>query len=102
MRAISIILAAFIALFVFQIEAQQQGDLLIQTNYGKVQGVFNTPGTHRVWRGIPFATPPIGNLRWTSPRAPANWNGIKYTNTSVCLFFYFFVFLFSIVLAWFN
>jgi para-nitrobenzyl esterase len=29
------------------------------------------------FRGIPYAAPPIGELRWASPRAPAAWTGVR-------------------------
>src|SRR3954447_11586362 len=28
-----------------------------------------------VWRGIPYATPPLGALRWKAPRPPGPWQG---------------------------
>jgi len=30
-----------------------------------------------IYRGIPFATPPVGDLRWKAPRAAAKWEGVK-------------------------
>ena len=27
------------------------------------------------WRGIPYAAPPVGNLRWRAPRNPKKWSG---------------------------
>lgn len=32
-------------------------------------------GTANVFKGIPFAIPPVGPLRWTSPARPAAWSG---------------------------
>jgi para-nitrobenzyl esterase len=34
-------------------------------------------GDLRVFRGIPFAAPPIGNLRWRPPAPPLAWSGIR-------------------------
>jgi len=31
----------------------------------------------RVFRGIPFAAPPVGPLRWAPPQAPAPWQGVR-------------------------
>ena len=31
----------------------------------------------RVFRGIPFAQPPTGDLRWREPRPVKNWQGVK-------------------------
>lgn len=34
-----------------------------------------------VFRGIPFAAPPLGELRWRAPQPPVNWEGIKKATT---------------------
>jgi para-nitrobenzyl esterase len=31
----------------------------------------------RAFKGIPFAEPPVGNLRWTPPRPPKKWSGVR-------------------------
>lgn len=31
------------------------------------------------WRGIPFAAPPVGDLRWRAPRPAAAWTGVRET-----------------------
>ena len=35
---------------------------------------FSQAGAH-VWRGVPFAKPPVGDLRWRAPRKPEPWRG---------------------------
>ncbi len=44
---------------------------LIRTQYGEVQGVRQDGAV--IWRGIPFAEPPIGELRFQPPRPPQPW-----------------------------
>lgn len=44
---------------------------------GKLQGLA-VDGVH-VWRGIPFAAPPIGDLRWRAPRPVQPWRGVRDT-----------------------
>ncbi len=34
----------------------------------------------RVYRGIPFAAPPIGDLRWRPPQPASKWNGVRATD----------------------
>ncbi|KAH9495503.1 Liver carboxylesterase 1 [Bulinus truncatus] len=45
------------------------------TKYGPVRGVVTGNGsdTVRVYMGVPFAKPPIGNLRFKEPQPPDNW-----------------------------
>ncbi|HEY3270471.1 MAG TPA: carboxylesterase family protein [Geothrix sp.] len=52
-------------------------DLPFQTRrtvYGDVVGVDDTAGSGTyVWKGIPFAKPPVGELRWRAPVEPEAW-----------------------------
>ena len=50
--------------------------IIIQTDKGKVEGIYNTDETVRIFKGIPFAAPPIGNLRWKAPQPTEVWDGI--------------------------
>ncbi len=43
---------------------------------GTVVGFVTEDGAH-AWRGIPFAKPPVGELRWRAPRAPEPWLGVR-------------------------
>jgi para-nitrobenzyl esterase len=47
---------------------------MAQTNYGAVKGVLKQGYT--VFRGIPYAKPPIGEYRWRAPEAPNAWDGV--------------------------
>lgn len=44
------------------------------TSGGELVGFQNAAGGHS-WLGIPYAAPPVGELRWRAPRAHAGWNG---------------------------
>lgn len=48
---------------------------LVCTQYGKVQGAVI--GSFRAFRGIPFAAPPVGDLRWRPPEPPESWTGVR-------------------------
>jgi para-nitrobenzyl esterase len=41
---------------------------------GRIVGFTGDYGSH-VWRGIPYAAPPVGELRWRAPQPPAAWEG---------------------------
>src|SRR5215468_7443002 len=44
------------------------------TQQGQVVG-FKTASGALAWFGLPFAEPPIGDLRWRAPRPPISWSG---------------------------
>ncbi|WP_230632454.1 carboxylesterase/lipase family protein [Sphingomonas sp. Leaf37] len=45
---------------------------VIRTDHGPVRGEALASGG-AVFRGIPFAAPPVGALRWRAPRPPRRW-----------------------------
>jgi para-nitrobenzyl esterase len=47
----------------------------VRTQSGWVQGSAEDGLT--VYRGIPFAAPPVGRLRWRAPQPPLSWSGIR-------------------------
>lgn len=48
----------------------------VQTQSGAVAGVPGADRAITVFKGIPYAAPPVGALRWKPTRQPANWQGI--------------------------
>jgi para-nitrobenzyl esterase len=52
---------------------------VVTTQFGKVQGTLN--GTTYQFLGIPFAKPPVGNLRWKAPQNPDTWTSTLLTNS---------------------
>jgi para-nitrobenzyl esterase len=44
------------------------------TAQGEAIGFAGANGVN-IWRGLPFAAPPVGDLRWRAPRPPAPWSG---------------------------
>jgi len=58
----------------------------VQLASGKVSGVELDSGV-QVFRGIPFAAPPVGDLRWKAPAAPTPWQGVLAADTfgPVCM-----------------
>ena len=43
---------------------------------GELKGGIGEQGAY-VWRGIPYAEAPIGNLRWRAPRPASSWKGTR-------------------------
>lgn len=53
-------------------------DRLANTQNGWVQGVpSDKVDGVMVFKGIPFAAPPVGDLRWEQPQPAANWDGVR-------------------------
>lgn len=48
---------------------------LVKTPLGEVQGLEREATL--LWRGIPYAQPPVADLRWRSPRPPVSWKGVR-------------------------
>jgi len=48
-------------------------DAIVQTKYGIVSGFSDKKSW--CWKGISYANPPIGSLRWKAPLDPIPWNG---------------------------
>jgi para-nitrobenzyl esterase len=44
---------------------------VVDTGYGPVRGVDD--GTVKSWRGVRYARPPVGELRWRAPLPPETW-----------------------------
>lgn len=55
-------------------------DVERNTHFGKVVGIDDSDvsGTY-AWKGVPFAKPPVGNLRWKAPVDPDPWNRPRAT-----------------------
>ncbi|MGK5628753.1 carboxylesterase/lipase family protein [Streptomyces sp. URMC 123] len=51
------------------------GGTVVRTTAGSVRG--ERAGALTVFRGVPYARPPIGPLRFASPRPPVPWSGVR-------------------------
>lgn len=62
----------FVSFFAFLLliltVVQSQEELLINTTIGPIQGYYNELNV-KTWKGIPYAQPPKGDLRWQYPKA---------------------------------
>jgi para-nitrobenzyl esterase len=50
---------------------------MTKTENGTVRGTAAADARITVFRGIPFAAPPVGPLRWRAPQPAANWQGVR-------------------------
>lgn len=58
----------------------QQALPVVQTASGSVSGVRSADGKVVSFKGIPFAAPPVGNLRWAPPAPVQAWQGVRAAN----------------------
>ncbi|MEV0641438.1 carboxylesterase family protein [Streptomyces sp. NPDC050619] len=57
-------------------QAAQPGDpVVVRTDAGRVRGETTAEG--RQFLGIPYAEPPVGELRWREPRPVSPWRGVR-------------------------
>ena len=49
---------------------------VIKTTNGVVEGILEKTGV-RSFKGIPFAAPPVGELRWKEPQPAKSWEGVR-------------------------
>lgn len=71
------IACAVISLTAFQMGHAQTATAPVQVTGGAIVGADD--GTLRTYFGVPFAAPPVGNLRWRAPQPVVPWQGAKVT-----------------------
>ena len=49
----------------------------VATSLGTIEGKWNKQEDLALFYGIPFAKPPVGELRWKPPQAVASWQGTR-------------------------
>jgi para-nitrobenzyl esterase len=61
--------------------AQTDNHFAVQTSIekGRIEGNYDTKTGIQTYFGIPFAKPPVGDLRWKAPQSLDNWTGVKET-----------------------
>jgi len=67
--------AILLATLLIILEASSQTQTVVRTDAGKVSG-SSLQGI-RIFKGIPFASPPTGELRWKPPMPAKTWKGVR-------------------------
>lgn len=44
---------------------------------GELQGIFGWDPRILVFKGVPYAAPPVGDLRWKAPQPAKSWEGVR-------------------------
>jgi len=84
LRAAAAALAAVFAVTAIGGPAAAQDPALVETSTGWVRG---TADGHRTFLGIPYAVPPVADLRWRSTEPVEPWDGVRDATApgSMCL-----------------
>jgi len=80
MRIISYFFVALlsISLLITNAIAHKKFDnTIVDTKYGMVEGYKVNGFDVIAWKGLPYAKPPVEDLRWKKPENPASWPGIR-------------------------
>jgi para-nitrobenzyl esterase len=83
MRTIAAVLGALLALTSMSVRADE---LQVTVASGALSGLASRDGLVRSFKGIPYAAPPVGALRWRPPQAAMAWQGTRQANNfaSIC------------------
>lgn len=50
---------------------------VVKVDSGSLEGTLNSDSTVRIFKGVPFAAPPVGDLRWQPPQPALAWTGVR-------------------------
>jgi len=53
----------------------------VKVSAGTLRGTTNAEGTVRIYKGVPFAAAPVGDLRWRAPQRAPSWTGVRQADT---------------------
>ncbi|RYX81693.1 hypothetical protein EON83_23100 [bacterium] len=58
----------------------------VRTQSGLLSGVEGRDASITVYKGVPYAAPPVGDLRWRAPQEPLKWKGVRKADQfgSIC------------------
>jgi para-nitrobenzyl esterase len=74
-------------LFAAAVSAFAAANDIVKLDSGQVAGATGATPEMRIYKGIPFAAPPVGNLRWRAPQPVAQWDGVRQADAfaPVCM-----------------
>jgi para-nitrobenzyl esterase len=74
-RPLFALLVAAIAMLVSS--SMRADPLTVKTAQGRVHGKTINEGKVKAFLGLPYAAPPVGDLRWKAPQPAASWKGTR-------------------------
>jgi para-nitrobenzyl esterase len=73
----SLLLPLLLGLPITNIRAAQLRRVQVTTANGVLEGVVSADGLVRTFKGVPYAAPPVGPLRWKPPQPAQPWKGVR-------------------------
>ena len=73
----ALLTTVLIALAAATASAANHKSPVVKTDTGKVRGKLSNDGQVRAFLGIPYAAPPVGQLRWQPPQPAEKWHGVR-------------------------
>src|SRR5258708_32178919 len=73
----SFLKAAAPALILLAASAATFAQEKVKVESGLLLGTSNADQSVRIFKGIPFAAPPVGDLRWKAPQPAKKWDGAR-------------------------
>jgi para-nitrobenzyl esterase len=71
------VLSLALLTFIPLLHAQELRYEQLHTSNGVLEGVVSADGKVRTFKGIPYAAPPVGPLRWKPPQRAPVWSGVR-------------------------
>ena len=81
MKKKGLILTMFVLCASMLVQTAQAELGVVQTKYGKMAGVAGELEGVTLFKGVPYAKPPLGELRWAPPQDPESWDGVRLFDT---------------------
>jgi para-nitrobenzyl esterase len=76
LRVTKVLLALSLCLLAYGMATAEPGPI-VAVEGGEIQGSFEADGEVAVFKGIPYAEPPVGELRWRPPQPVKPWEGVR-------------------------
>jgi para-nitrobenzyl esterase len=81
MKLLRLALSLIVSSTIILSHAQTTSFDVVQTDAGAVSGIISADAGIHIFKGIPFAAPPVGALRWKAPQPVTHWSGTKKCDT---------------------
>lgn len=85
MKSMKKILHFFLAVCLSATVFSCSNDIVLSVDGGSLQGVPSEAEGVTVFKGVPYAAPPVGDLRWREPQPVVPWTGVKVADTFGCI-----------------